>query len=430
MLIAFTFGLGNSAFSQDIHLQKAKAFSDAYFNQNFEKATEDFSPTILAQMPAEKLGMVAQQLQMQVGKLKNRGDIWDKKEGDFTSTFEPLFFENATLDLKLAFDNENKIQGLFFVPHTKKELELVNNETFSEQEIEVKTGEFSLRGILSLPKKQSKVPVVILVHGSGPNDMDETIGQNTVFKDLAYGFAQHGIATLRYDKRTKVYGSSPKLKLDELTLEEETIEDALSAVELAKSNQSIDPNQVYVVGHSLGAMAAPKIATSTDKVSGIVMLAGNARPLQDLLVEQYEHILGADGTIDEGEQIFVKDLKKQIANLEKLDDNEFTRQQLPLGLSSSYWKYLVKYDQVETAKKLKLPILILQGERDYQVTMEDYSIWKNQLQDGENVKFKSYPKLNHLLMEGEGISYPEEYKIKGEVAQYVIDDISDWIINR
>ncbi len=82
------------------------------------------------------------------------------------------------------------------------------------------------------------------------------------------------------------------------------------------------------------------------------------------------------------------------------------------------------------AAKLKTPMLILQGERDYQVTMIDFAGWKKSLGERQDVDFKSYPKLNHLFVEGVGKSKPSEYLTQGYVAAEVIDDIATWVKNR
>src|SRR6185437_9476144 len=101
--------------------------------------------------------------------------------------------------------------------------------------------------------------------------------------------------------------------------------------------------------------------------------------------------------------------------------------QLPMGLTAEYWLFLHNYHQTQVAEKLKIPILILQGERDYQVRMTDFNLWKKSLDKNSNVTFQSYPKLNHLFIEGGGISTPAEYDTPGHVAEYVVNDISLWI---
>ena len=101
--------------------------------------------------------------------------------------------------------------------------------------------------------------------------------------------------------------------------------------------------------------------------------------------------------------------------------------ELPLGLTPHYWQSLTKYNQLQVAKKLKQPILIIQGERDYQVTMTDFNLWKQNLSDNPKNHFISYPSLNHLLMKGEGKSTPTEYDKQGNVDEKIITDITNWI---
>jgi len=274
---------------------------------------------------------------------------------------------------------------------------------------------------------KGKIPVVVLVHGSGPNDMDETIEANKPFKDLAYALAKQGIGVVRYDKRTYVY---PDLIYNQGNFipEQETIVDAISATRLARKLPDADSNRIYIAGHSFRAMLAPLIAGQAGKlVAGIILMAGPARPLEELILDQTQYL---DSLIpSDKNKRRLEGLKGQVEMVNKGDFGPKTPStQLPLGLTASYWLFLHYYHQVETAKKLKIPILILQGQRDYQVTMTDFDLWKKSLDKSKNVTFHSYPKLNHLFMEGEGKSIPAEYETPGHVAEYVIKDIVDWIL--
>lgn len=96
-------------------------------------------------------------------------------------------------------------------------------------------------------------------------------------------------------------------------------------------------------------------------------------------------------------------------------------------MSGVYWLALKKYQQVEVAKKLDKPMLILAGQRDYQVTSKDYQLWKKALGAKKNVTIKSYRPLNHLFIAGKGKPNPGEYNKPGHVAKEVIDDIAKWI---
>ena len=212
----------------------------------------------------------------------------------------------------------------------------------------------------------------------------------------------------------------------EVTLDNEVMIDVKSAIKHARSMEGT--KRVFVLGHSLGAMLAPKIAIENDDLEGIIMLAGNARPLEELILEQYNYLLKTDG-ISQEEQEILDELELQLRNLEKLKQNpEESVLDLPLGLPSSYWKSLINYQQLEEIKLVEARILVLQGERDYQVTMQDFTIWKKALISHKNAQFKSYSKLNHLFMEGDGPSRPGEYQVEGNIPDYVIDDIANWIM--
>jgi hypothetical protein len=266
---------------------------------------------------------------------------------------------------------------------------------------------------------------VVLVHGSGPNDRDETIGPNKIFKDIAWGLATNGIVVLRYEKRTKQY-SEEMSQLTNLTVTEEVIEDALLAVEILKNNQYVDSNKIFIIGHSLGGMLAPRIANLDSDISGIVILAGPARGLEDLWINQTKYIANIDGIIDESESYQIELIEKQVQKIKQLNISE---NEIVLGAYKRYWEDLNQYNQVEKANNLSINILILQGERDYQVTLDDYNIWLNSIGSNNNIEYLLYTTLNHLFISGIGDSTPDEYQEVGHVDKKVIYDISNWINN-
>lgn len=253
-----------------------------------------------------------------------------------------------------------------------------------------------------MPAGVTDYPVAVLVHGSGALDKDETINSNKPFAELAHELARRGIATLRYDKRTYVYHDDT-----EFTIREEVIDDALSAIDLAGQQTS---GKVFLIGHSLGAMLAPWIASQTPALSGIVMMAAPARKLSDVIVEQVNYLNPSGAS-----QAF-KD--EQIAAI-KMERPQYFEGEL------------ASYDQVKTAQSLQLPILILQGERDYQVRMTDFHLWQLGLSDHRQVQTHSYPGLNHLFHESHSpgeLSSPADYYEEGTIPAQVIDDIADFIL--
>ncbi|MBA3323328.1 MAG: alpha/beta fold hydrolase [Pyrinomonadaceae bacterium] len=302
--------------------------------------------------------------------------------------------------------------------------------SFREQEIVVGSGgEWPLPGTLALPNGQGPFPSVVLVHGSGPNDRDESHGTNKPFRDLAWGLASRGIAVLRYDKRTKVHGAKVvQTSGEDLTVKEEVIDDALAAAELLRRTPGIDARRVFILGHSLGGTLAPRIAAGDPKLAGLIVLAGATETFEDAIVRQYEYLHALDGSLDENDKVTLDKIRQQAARVKNLKETgEQPEAKELFGVPAAYWLDLRGYDAPIAALKLRQPLLVLQGERDYQVTMRDFENWRRALGQTQRATFKSYPKLNHLFLEGEGRSAPAEYNTPGHVPQYVIDDIATWI---
>jgi dienelactone hydrolase len=281
-----------------------------------------------------------------------------------------------------------------------------------------------MAGILTSPKKVSNFPVVILIHGSGPSDMDETVGSNKPFKDLAIGLAAQGIGSIRYVKRTMVYPNSFNKAF---TVKEEVLDDALAAITLASTIQGVNKTQIYLFGHSLGGMLAPRIASLAPSLSGIILAAAPARKFADLITEQNEYLYKASGdTTSAGKQQFIEssiDIDK--SRLLKL--GAIAPDSIILGAPASYWIDLNTYDQVGTAKKIKNRILVVQGAKDFQVSVQDFNIWRTALAANKNATFKLYPDLNHLLSAQKEKGNGTQYRVPSNVDINLIKDISAWI---
>jgi dipeptidyl aminopeptidase/acylaminoacyl peptidase len=245
---------------------------------------------------------------------------------------------------------------------------------------------------------------------------------------LSWGLASKGVAVLRYEKRTKQYANQLVEIKNEITVEQETIEDAIAAVTLLQSIPEIDKSKIFMLGHSLGGMLIPRIAQKSNQIAGFVIMAGTARPLEDVIYEQFAYIFSLDGQLSEDEKNKLNELEAQIKMVKSTNlSKDTSSEKLPLEVPASYWLDLRGYDPAKLAADLKKPVLILQGERDYQVTMDDYKRWKDALSEHQNVTFKLYKNLNHLFIEGEGKSTPSEYEKPGHVHETVVQDITDWI---
>ena len=344
----------------------------------------------------------------------------------------PLLFYSAAQQLKVVRQGAEALAEVALAsapkPAEYHPPAYVVSSSFTEQQVNVGAGtEWALPATLTLPTGKGSVPAVVLVHGSGPNDRDETRGPNKPFQDLAWGLASQGIAALRYDKRTLVHAG--KLgALPNITVKEETIDDALAAVALLRQTPSIDPKRIFVLGHSLGGMLVPRIGLADKSdVAGFIIFAGATKPFEDEFVRQYEYIYGLDGQITPKERAEIEDYKRQAARIKQLTAADASRKELLLYVPPSYWLDLKGYFPPTAALKLKQPLLILQGERDYNVTMEAFGDWQRTLAKRTDVNFKSYPKLDHLFFEGTGPSSDADYAQPRNIPKYVVDDIATWI---
>ncbi len=146
--------------------------------------------------------------------------------------------------------------------------------------------------------------------------------------------------------------------------------------------------------------------------------------------KQFTYIYSLDGTVTPEHQQHLDEVKKQVAQVKAPDlSPETLAATLPFGIPAAYWLTLRGYHPEAVARTLPHPLLILQGESDYQVTMEDFQLWKDALADRKDAQFKSYPALSHLFMliEGGGKATPTTYAIAGHVAEEVVQDIASWI---
>jgi dienelactone hydrolase len=429
LIVIFCFNLHSRSQTSE---ELATSFVKKLERQQYDSCYAMFDTVIANKISVDMLSQMWASIPRYMGEYKGFTSVTKQLKDSFELIFVRCEFEKTKMDLQLVFENPpKKIVGMFFTPPKSKNAyvapEYALTHKYYETKIAVKTGTMSLPGALCVPNNVKNPPVAILLAGSGPNDKDESIGPNKPLKDLATGLASNGIATYRYDKRTLTYAKESSEQMDKFDLNKEVIEDALSAVAMLKKNPDFKNSKIFIVGHSLGAMSAPMIASKSKGVNGIVLLAGNARPLEDLLLEQYTYVFGLD-SIDASEKKEIDSLTHQIKTLK--DPKRLktaTKEQLPLNLPSVYWQSFVNYNQLQVAKKLKQPILVLQGERDYQVTMTDFNLWKQLLGENPKNRFISYPSLNHMLMKGEGKSVPVEYEKQGNVDEQVIKDIADWI---
>jgi hypothetical protein len=221
-------------------------------------------------------------------------------------------------------------------------------------------------------------------------------------------------------KRTKEYPAQIA-GLQNFTVEDETIDDVIAAVSVLNASPMVNHSQIVVLGHSLGGYLAPRIASQDHRIAGIIILAGPTRHLEDLILEQTRYLANLSGTNQSSQ---IESIEHGVMKIRSLN---FTGNETVFGAPKSYWQDLASYDPVAVVQTLHIPMMILQGLRDYQVTMEDFARWNETFFGNNGVTLKTYPALNHLFIAGTGVPTNAEYQIPGHVDGEVVTDIVAWI---
>jgi hypothetical protein len=415
----------------------AKNLTHQLAARQFDAIVTHFDETMTSAMPAAKLAEFWDGLTGQVGAFQPIAGTRIQAVQGYQVVLVTSKFEKATLNVKWVFDSKVRVAGFFVLPAEPEAPwtppDYAKPASFHEQQITVGSAPWQLPGTLTLPNGKAPFPAVVLVQGSGPHDQDETIGPNKPFKDLAWGLASRNIAAVRYNKRTLQYGKEMQAQGAGLTVKEETVDDARLAAAVLAQQPEIDSRRIFVLGHSLGGMLAPRIAQGDAQVAGLVILAGTTRPLEQVIVAQLKYLASLDGKITPEAQKQIgaaEESAKEIESPTLAADAKLNV--LGTTIYGSYYLDLRSYHPAEAAAELKIPILILRGERDYQVTSEDFDGWKKALAGKPEVTFRVYPGLFHLFMPssspGTGLGTPADYQKPGHVVEPVIEDIANWIL--
>ena len=410
----------------------ARRFIEFLSTVNYDSAYQGFDSNVKEQISVNTLKEIWESILLSAGNFEKIKELKRSESGGYQIIFVSCQFTNAPVDFKLVFNSQDEIAGFFIIPAQSNQdfqtAEYVDQKKFISEEVTIGKAPWKLPGTLTIPNQVRPAPALVLVHGSGPQDRDETVGPNKPFLDLAGGLSSRGIAVLRYEKRTKAHAPAMSELKDRLTVNEETVEDVHLALEFLQHRSDVDQDHIFVLGHSLGAMMVPRIALRDTISAGFIIMAGATRPLEDLILEQVMYIADLDCVITETEISKIEKLKEEIARVkDPALDKSVSPERLPLGIPAAYWLDLRGYQPAVEAAKITRPILILQGERDYQVTMRDLEGWRQTLAYANDVEIIVLPSLNHLFITGEGKSSPAEYSRPGHVAVNVVETIVNWI---
>ncbi len=414
------------------YISLATDFADILRNGQYADCVTFFNDKMKEAMSAEQLKAAWDTTTAMAGKYNSVERIEsEQKDGtEFVRLY--LAYSVQGIIMQLPFDKEGKVIGLWF-NHYESELSESSDKPLPdglvEQDVTVGEGELALSGKLTVAAGKQAEYAVVLVHGSGPQDMDETISGNKLFRDIAWGLAAQDIDVLRYDKRSYAHPewfARPENRA--LTVREETIDDAVAA---AKLLAGMGYEKIYLTGHSLGGMLSPRIYFDSGELfSGVIIMAGSTRTLTDLLIDQNNDAMAA--LPPEQKKAGEDTLSAEIAKLAALDSlaEEQLVSEMVFGMPGWYTKEMNSYDTAALAAKINKPVLVMQGAEDFQVFADkDFPLWQQALKGNEQARFKLYEGLTHLFTVAPDVQTRtlRDYTPAKEVEPQVITDIVEFI---
>jgi dienelactone hydrolase len=402
----------------------------------FARIREMFAPQLRPMVTAEAIQAAWSAELGRRGQVASVGaPVSEPAQGGVVVVKIPVTCEHGALTVVVSVTEAGQLTGIQLAPASAAEPiapweppGYADPDMFDEQDVTVGSGSLAVPGTLSLPRDGGPRAAVVLLAGSGPMDRDETIGRNKPFKDLAWGLASAGVAVLRFDKVTYAHPSEIS-QAGDVTVVQEYVRHAAAAIHLLQAHPDVDATRVFVLGHSLGGTVAPRVAAAEPSVAGVVILAGGTQPLQWAAVRQVRYLAALDPDTAAASQPIIEAMSNQARLVDDPDLAPSTpASELPFGVPASYWLDLRGYQPVEVAAALGKPILILQGGRDYQVTIaDDLTGWKTGLAQHRGVTISVYDPDNHLFFPGAGPSAPAEYEPAQHMDPAVVADIASWL---
>ncbi len=437
-LLTLSFALAPTAFAEEQSAVDPAARASRFVELLLRGPDDELDPMLTEAMRLGMGGAQREKIRAQIvggrGALRAVGEAWmqDTVQG-FRRFRVPVAFVDGEADLLVVIDGADRVAGLFPAPDDAPPKPAADTRQAPVRELEVTVGDADtgLPGTLSLPDGAGPFPAVVLVHGSGPQDRDQTLGPNKPFRDLAWGLAERGVTVLRYDKRSKARPQELVMLGKNVTVRDEVLVDVQEALRLLRGRQEVDGERIFVLGHSLGGSLVPRIAAAEPGWAGMIVLAGATLPLPEKVLAQSRTIAEGDGEVSQEEHVQLFQLEAAVRAMRAALDGKAAAPPTPLlGMPFRYLKDLESHDPPTVAASLERPILVLQGERDYQVTMADFARWQEALAESDGACLVAYEDLDHLFRPGSGPSTPADYQHFEPVAPRVIEDVAAWIGKR
>ncbi len=298
-----------------------------------------------------------------------------------------------------------------------------------EREASFASASLRLEGTLAVPSGEGPFPGVLLVPGSGQVDRDENHKslRLNVFPEIARHLAEHGIATLRYDKR----GVGASEGDFWATGFYDNVSDASSALCFLQEQEDILLGRAFVCGHSEGALIATRLAAEGAGVAGIILLSGTAQPGEDVIRWQAGKVMkGMRGPIKWLIKLLridvIKTQQKQIDKI-KRSSRDWYRTQIIAKVNAKWMREFMAYDPSEDLPRIRVPVLAVTGSKDIQVNPQDLRRMSELVR--EDFEWHEVPDVSHILRAEEGEPSVSTYKKQARqpVDSRVLQLISDWL---
>ena len=415
--------------------EKTKTLTELLAKRDFDKFKESISEEFKKATDGQDLD-VFKMLEQELGAYKEIVKTEIETQNGYYLTDSTLQFEKGTVDQTIAFNGEMVADGVNYLNMKK---DIVPEEGEKEITLDAGTG-YPVKGMIKMPKGEVKAGIVI-VDGSGPNDMNMTLGQNKMMKHLSDQLAEKGFAVLRFNKRTYQYGKElAKIGMQNKTLiKDEFIDDAAEGLKTLAKEQGIPTDKLFILGHSQSGSYLPVInETAGNLAKGYIILSGTPTNIAELSKKQLEKVIeeGSENADEEQVKMMKQNIKTNdelLKKIETMSDEELNKpENYPFGIPGVYVKDLMKYDPIKLYNDSKLPIFIRIAEFDKQVPISELELWKNGLDKNENDSIEEVKGANHMMQPSDGKTklanlITDEYQKDAPIVSSVIDDIAAWI---
>lgn len=417
-------GTGGDSTQSGTAVETATEFVGELGNERFERAYDRIAPDARSRVAVGELEQIWLGYTAVGGEFHEVAETTETVASGFDAVDVTMAFERSKHELQVLVTDEFDVAGITFNDSYERP-GYVDRDAITEQKATLETEECSLEGTVTVPADADpdSVPGVVLVHDSGPADRNLGSVATRAFTDLAEGLATQGVAAFRYDKRT--YACPQEIEPEDHTLDAATVDDALLAVDELRSVEAVGDDSVVVAGLGVGGLAVPRIVDRDGDLAGGVAMGAPARPFHDVVLAHLEH----QATVGSHEwPAMTNTYEKQAGEIDRVRDGDYDEDDVLLDFSGAFWESLAEYDALETAREIDDPLYFLQGERDFQASLEDdFGVWQSELDDRSGTDFDSYDGLNHLFMPVEGPGVAFEYRVRNNVDSQVVTDLANWI---